>query len=83
MYNLSERILLAESSARTRHSLLRPMGWLLGASTRVAGRLGAWAYWTTWPVEIGQTIAFGGRWNLTRTGWKLRPGVLLGTWKKL
>ena len=24
----------------------------------------------------------GGRWNLARTGWKLRPGVLLGTWRK-
>ena len=58
-------------------------GLVIGASTRVIGRLGAYASWTTWPEEIGQTFAFGGRWNLARTGWKLRPGALLGTWKRL
>lgn len=58
-------------------------GLVIGASTRVTGRLGAWASWTKWPEEIGQTFAFGGRWNLARDGWKLRPGVLLGTWRKL
>ena len=57
-------------------------GLVVGASTRVAGRLGAWASWTNWPEEIGQTFAFGGRWNLARPGWRLRPGVLLGTWRK-
>lgn len=57
-------------------------GLVIGTSTRVAGRLGAWASWTNWPEEIGQTIAVGGRLNLARPGWKLRPGVLLGTWRK-
>ena len=60
----------------------RANGLVIGASTRVIGRLGAWASWTNWPEEIGQTVAFGGRLNLARTGWKLRPGVLLGTWRK-
>ena len=57
-------------------------GLVVGASTRVAGRLGAWASWTNWPAEIGQTVAFGGRWNLARREWKLRPAVLLGMWRK-
>ena len=38
--------------------------------------------WTNWPEEIGRTFAFGGRFDLARSGWKLRPGVLLGTWRK-
>ena len=62
---------------------VRANGLVVGASTRVVGRLGAWASFTTWPEEIGQTFAFGGRWNLARAGWKLRPGVLVGTWRKL
>lgn len=57
-------------------------GLVFGASTRVVGRLGAWASWTFWPEEIGPTYAFGGRLNLARTGWKLRPGILAGTWRK-
>lgn len=57
-------------------------GLVVGASTRVTGRLRAWASWTNWPEEIGQTFAFGGRLNLARPEWKLRPGVLLGTWRK-
>ncbi len=57
-------------------------GLVIGVSTRVAGRLGAWASWTNWPEEIGQTVAFGGRLNLSRPGWRLRPGVLVGTWRK-
>ncbi len=57
-------------------------GLVLGVSRRVTGRLGAWASWTKWPEEIGQTFAFGARFNLARAGWKLRPGVLVGTWRK-
>ena len=57
-------------------------GLVFGASMRVVGRLGAWASWTFWPEEIGQTYALGGRVNLARTGWKLRPGILAGTWRK-
>lgn len=57
-------------------------GLVFGASTQVVGRLGAWASWTFWPEEIGQTFAFGGRLNLARTGWRLRPGILVGTWRK-
>ena len=57
-------------------------GLVIGASTQVVGRLGAWASWTFWPEEIGQTFAFGGRLNLARSGWKLRPGILAGTWRK-
>ena len=57
-------------------------GLVVGASTRVIGRLGAWASFTTWPEEIGQTVAFAGRLKLARAGWKLRPGVLVGTWRK-
>ncbi len=57
-------------------------GLVFGASTQVVGRLGAWASWTFWPEEIGQTFAFGGRLNLARRGWKLRPAVLAGTWRK-
>lgn len=58
-------------------------GLVVGASTRVMGRLGAWASFTVWPEAIGQTFALGGRWNLARTGWRLRPSILLGTWRKL
>ena len=58
-------------------------GLVVGASTRVIGRLGAWASFTVWPEAIGQTYAFGGRWNLARAGWRLRPSVLLGAWRKL
>ena len=57
-------------------------GLVVGVSTRVIGRLGAWGSWTNWPEEIGRTFAFGGRFDLARSGWKLRPGVLLGTWRK-
>ena len=57
-------------------------GLVVGASTRVTGRLGAWASFTTWPEEIGRTVAFGARFNLARARWKLRPGVLVGTWRK-
>lgn len=57
-------------------------GLAIGVSTRIAGRLGAYTTWTTWPEEIGQTVAFGGLYNLARTGWKVRPSVRLGTWRK-
>ena len=57
-------------------------GLVIGTSTQVAGRLGAWGSFTTWPEPIGRTLAFGGRLNLARDGWTLRPAVLLGTWRK-
>ena len=48
----------------------------------VMGRLGAWGSFTTWPEPIGRTVALGGRFDLARDDWKLRPAVLLGTWRK-
>ena len=38
-------------------------GLVVGTSTSVKGRLGAWASFTVWPEAIGQTYAFGGRWS--------------------
>ncbi|MCY4076508.1 MAG: hypothetical protein OXH04_13880 [Acidobacteria bacterium] len=57
-------------------------GVVIGTSTRVIGRLGAWGSFTTWPEPIGRTVALGGRFDLSRDDWKLRPAVLLGTWRK-
>lgn len=57
-------------------------GLAIGVSTPIAGRLGAYTTWTMWPENIGQTVAFGGQYSLARAGWKLRPGIRLGTWRK-
>ena len=46
------------------------------------GGWGRTTTWTMWPENIGQTIAFGGQYSLARPGWKLRPGIRLGTWRK-
>ena len=67
----------------THHTLpATAQGLAIGVSTPIAGRLGAYTTWTVWPGNIGQTVAFGGQYSLARPGWKLRPGVRLGTWRK-
>ena len=51
----------------------------IDAGDRPPGGLGSF---TTWPEPIGRTVAPGGRFDLARDGWKPRPAVLLGTWRK-
>ena len=53
-----------------------------GVSTPLRGRLGVWASFGTWSNGIGKTLIFGTRINLARAGWKLRPSVSVGTWRK-